>query len=196
MGLDSIDSYFLDNKNISKNLVCSKNKTIINKIHITSHYIYAIIDYYTKWANMLKDKVFLTSTDTTMGFVSQNKDKLNDIKKRSKDKKFIVAINSFDALKKITRVPCNYKKMVRRSIKTTFIVKNESFRVIDEKHHSMLLDRLKWAYTTSANLSGNAYDEEFAKENADVVVYPLESKNAKASAIFKLGIRNIKRLRG
>ncbi|CUV65482.1 conserved hypothetical protein [Sulfurovum sp. enrichment culture clone C5] len=168
----------------------------IGKINIIYHYIYDIIGYYKKWANMLKDKVFLTSTDTTIGFISQNRDRLNDIKKRPKDKKFITAMNSFDTLKKITRVPCNYKKMVRRSIKTTFIVKNESFRVINEKHHSMLLDRLKWAYTTSANLSGDIYNEEFAKENADVVVYPLKSKNTKASAIFKLGISNIKRFRG
>lgn len=50
MGLDSIDGFFLDNKNISKNFVCPKNKTMINKIHITSHYIYAIIGYDKKWA--------------------------------------------------------------------------------------------------------------------------------------------------
>ncbi len=38
---------------------------------------------------------------------------------------------------------------------------DNSYRVIQDKHHLLLLDRLKWAYTTSANLSGETYDEDF-----------------------------------
>ncbi len=144
---------------------------------------------------MLKDKVFLTSTDTTIGFVSQNSDKLNEIKQRPKEKKFIKAVNSLDTLKSMTRVPDMHKKMVRRAQKSTFIIKGKSFRVINDKHHLLLLDRLQWAYTTSANLSGKEYDEIFAVQNADIVIYPLDPKNTKASQIFKLGTKKIKRLR-
>lgn len=144
---------------------------------------------------MLKDKVFLTSTDTTIGFVSQNSDKLNEIKQRPKEKKFIKAVNSLDTLKSMTRVPDMHKKMVRKAQKSTFIMKGESFRVINDEHHLLLLDRLQWAYTTSANLSGKEYDEIFAVQNADIVIYPLDPKNTKASQIFKLGTKKIKRLR-
>jgi tRNA A37 threonylcarbamoyladenosine synthetase subunit TsaC/SUA5/YrdC len=143
----------------------------------------------------LNQFVFLTSTDTTIGFVSQNMDKLNEIKQRPKDKKFIKALNSLDTLKTFARVPNMHKKRVRRAEKSTFIIKDESFRVINDKKHLLLLDKLKWAYTTSANQSGKIYDEEFAKENADVLIYPLDKKNTKASQIFKLGNKKIRRLR-
>jgi tRNA A37 threonylcarbamoyladenosine synthetase subunit TsaC/SUA5/YrdC len=145
--------------------------------------------------NMLKDKVFLTSTDTTIGFVSQNSDKLNNIKQRPKDKKFIKAVNSLDTLKSMTRVPDMHKKMVRRATKSTFIIKDESFRVINDEHHLLLLDRLQWAYTTSANLSGKEIDVQFALQNADIIIYPLNEKRSKASQIFRLGTKKIKRLR-
>lgn len=143
---------------------------------------------------MLKDKVFLTSTDTTTGFVSQNSDRLNEIKQRPKDKKFIKALNSFDTLKSITRIPIMHKKRVRRAEKSTFIIKDESFRVVKDKCHLLLLDRLKWAYSTSANPSGRGYDEDFAYKNADIIVVPLR-QNGQASSLFKLGKRKIKRLR-
>ena len=44
---------------------------------------------------MLKDKVFLTQTDTTIGFVSQNTDRLTAIKQRSPHKYYIKAVNSY-----------------------------------------------------------------------------------------------------
>lgn len=144
---------------------------------------------------MLKNKIFLTSTDTTIGFISQDSDRLNKIKQRSNEKKFIKALDSLDTLKVFTRVQNVHKKMVRRAKKTTFIIKDDSYRVVDGAHHHLLLlGRLKWAYTTSANQSGKAYDEAFAKENADVIIYPLaEGKNA--SKIYKLGKNSIKKIR-
>ena len=69
-----------------------------------------------------------------------------------------------------------------------------SFRVIKDSHHLLLLNRLKWAYTTSANLSNQPYKEEFAKEVADVIVTPL-IENKSASNIYKLGKYTIKRIR-
>jgi tRNA A37 threonylcarbamoyladenosine synthetase subunit TsaC/SUA5/YrdC len=143
---------------------------------------------------VLKNKVFLTSTDTTIGFISQNSDRLNEIKQRSNEKKFIKALDSLDTLKVFTRVQNAHKKMLRRAKKTTFIIKDTSYRVVDDAHHLLLLNRLKWAYTTSANLSGKVYDEDFAKENADVIIYPLKEGKS-TSAIYKLGKNNIKKIR-
>ena len=144
---------------------------------------------------MLNDKVFLTQTDTTIGFVSQNKAKLDEIKNRPSHKHYIKAVNSLKTLKFFTRVPKEHKNRVRRSIKTTFIMPNaHSYRLIQDKHHLLLLKRLKWAYTTSANLSGEAYDEKFAKENADVIIEPLQTSQ-KASTIYRLGKKTIKKVR-
>jgi tRNA A37 threonylcarbamoyladenosine synthetase subunit TsaC/SUA5/YrdC len=143
----------------------------------------------------MKDKVFLTQTDTTIGFVSQNADKLTQIKQRPPHKHYITAVNSLETLKVFTRVPQKHKNRVRRARKTTFVMPNgHSFRLIKDKHHLLLLDRLKWAYTTSANLSNEAYDESFAREMADVIIEPLK-KTDQASKIYRLGNYSIKRIR-
>ena len=144
---------------------------------------------------MLKDKVFLTQTDTTIGFVSQNAEKLTTIKQRPPHKHYIKAVNSLDTLQTFTRIPTQHKNRVRRAKKTTFIMPNtHSYRVIQDKHHLLLLNRLQWAYTTSANLSNESYDEKFARENTDVVIEPLND-TTHTSTIYKLGIYTIKRIR-
>ena len=144
---------------------------------------------------MFKDLVFLTQTDTTIGFVSQNADKLTEIKQRLPHKHYIKAVNSLHTLQTFTRVPNKHKNRVRRAKKTTFVMPNfHSYRVIQDKHHLLLLDRLRWAYTTSANLSNKAYDEAFAKEMTDVIIEPLHSTE-KASHIYKLGKNRLKRIR-
>lgn len=144
---------------------------------------------------MLKDKVFLTQTDTTIGFISQDANKLTAIKQRPPHKHYIKAVNSLQTLKTFTRVPYKHKNRVRRSHKTTFILPNTySYRVIKSTHHLLLLNRLQWAYTTSANLSYQDYDETFAKEHADIIIEPLKG-NKKTSSIFKLGKSTIKRIR-
>jgi len=148
-----------------------------------------------KKRKMLNDKVFLTQTDTTIGFVSQNAQKLTQIKQRPPHKYYIKAVNSLQILKTFTRVPSSHKNRVRRSTKTTFIMPDgHSYRVVRDTHHLLLLDRLKWAYTTSANLSNTPYDENFAKEAADVLITPLK-QNKQASNIFKLGKQTIQRIR-
>jgi tRNA A37 threonylcarbamoyladenosine synthetase subunit TsaC/SUA5/YrdC len=144
---------------------------------------------------MLKDKVFLTQTDTTIGFVSQNANKLTAIKQRPPHKHYIKAVNSLQTLKSFTRVPSRHKNAVRRAKKTTFIMPDGlSYRVVKDKYHLLLLDRLTWAYTTSANMSNEDYDEDFARKAADVVVEPL-LKTKQASNIFKLGKTTLKRIR-
>ena len=144
---------------------------------------------------MLKDKVFLTQTDTTIGFVSQDTKKLTQIKQRPPRKHYIKAVNSLQTLTTFTRVPQKHKNRVRRSKKTTFIMMNgQSYRVIQDEHHLLLLNRLKWAYTTSANLSDQPYDENFTKKVADVIIEPLNQTHI-SSSIYKLGKQTMKRIR-
>ena len=139
--------------------------------------------------------VFLTQTDTTIGFVSQNKNKLTFIKKRPPYKHYITAVNTLSTLKNFTRIPTKYKNRVRRSKKTTFIMPNShSYRVIDDTHHLLLLNRLKWAYTTSANLSNQQYNESFTKNVANIIVEPLKQVKV-PSNIFKLGKYTLQRIR-
>jgi len=142
-----------------------------------------------------QDKVFLTQTDTTIGFVSQNADRITTIKQRPPHKHYIKAVNSLNTLTESVRVPKVHKNRVRRAKKTTFIMPDgQSYRVIQDKHHLLLLDRLKWAYTSSANLSGDSYDEDFAKKAADVIIEPLIGTK-QASHIYKLGLKKLRKIR-
>ena len=144
---------------------------------------------------MLNKQVFLTQTDTTIGFVSQNAERLTAIKQRPPHKFYIKAVNSLQTLKTFTRVPSSHKNRVRRAKRTTFILPNgHSYRVIKDTHHLLLLNRLNWAYTTSANLSNQPYDEDFAKEKADIIIAPLK-QNAQASTIYKITHSAIQRIR-
>lgn len=144
---------------------------------------------------MFQNQVFLTQTDTTIGFISQSADRLTSVKQRLPNKHYIRAVNSLQTLQMFTRVPNNYKKEVRRAKRTTFIMPNgQSFRLIRDKHHLLLLNRIQWAYTTSANLSGSTYDESFAKSVADIDITPLKSTQ-QASTILKIGKRKQQRIR-
>jgi len=140
----------------------------------------------------MQNKVFLTSTDTAIGFLSKNVLSLDRAKKRAKGKKYITALPSLKNLTK--RVPTKHKNLIRRSKKTTFIIdKNFSFRVVQNKNHNLLLKRLGWAYTSSANESGKEYDYNYAYKKADIIIYPL--KNSSPSTILKLGKRKVKKVR-
>ena len=45
-------------------------------------------------------KIYLTQTDTTVGFLSQDYKKLNKIKKRPFNKKILIEVDSLNTLKK------------------------------------------------------------------------------------------------
>jgi len=140
----------------------------------------------------LNKTIFLTSTDTAIGFLSKNASSLDKAKKRAKGKKYITALPSLKNLTK--RVPTKHKNLIRRSKKTTFIIdKNFSFRVVKDKNHNLLLKRLGWVYTSSANKSGKEYDFNYAYKKADIIIYPL--KNSSASTIYRLGKTKIKKVR-
>jgi len=138
-------------------------------------------------------RVFLTNTDTTIGFISKSSKALDNAKKRASNKKYIEALPYFKALKK--RTPKIHRKLIRKSNKATFIISQDySFRVVKDHRHNLLLKRLKRAYSSSANASNQAYHLNYAYSNADIIVYPLKEQNT-PSKIYKLGKTKLKRLR-
>ena len=139
--------------------------------------------------------VILTQTDTTVGFLSQDEKKLQEIKSRDSKKPFIKVYNNFKAYTFNNRVDNQHKNLIRRSKKTTFIVKNRAFRVAKTDLHSSFLQN-EWNYSTSANESGKKFDRVFCEEKADIII---EDKNSlyegEASKLYKLNAQKIRRLR-
>ena len=150
---------------------------------------------------MLRDRwsreVFLTPTDTTIGFISKSSSRLDIVKKRQSDKEYITALSSLKQLKLETRVPQKYKNRVRRANKSTFIFPNgNSYRLVKNLQHKNLIDKLGLSYTTSANISGGEYNRIFAEESADIIIsFHKSDKNSKASEIFKITTKSIKKIR-
>lgn len=143
-------------------------------------------------------KVYLTQTDTTVGFLSNDDKKLTAIKQRPQTQKILQVVDSFATLKTNVRVPQKFKKLVRKAKNTTFIYPNQlSFRVVDSsnRHHDFI-KKFKTMYSTSANLTQHCFDVNFAKEHADVMV---EDQNgfyeAQSSQLIKLSCTKIKKLR-
>ncbi len=144
----------------------------------------------------IEDVVFLTQTDTTIGFVSQNRERLDSIKQRPSHKYYIKALPSLEKLKEFTRVPNTHKNRVRRAKRSTFIFPNgHSYRIIRDKKHLKLISKLGWAYTTSANLSNESYDKKFAISKADEIVGSLQSERGMPSQIYKINNYSIKKIR-
>lgn len=144
----------------------------------------------------MKNSLYLTQTDTTIGFVSQNTSKIDHAKQRLPNKHYIRVVNSLKTLQTFTRVPTLHKNRVRRAKQTTFIMPNgRSFRVVKETKHNLLLDRLKWLYSSSANLSGAEYNETYAKEATEVLVsFPLKRQGT-ASTIVRFSHTKMKVIR-
>jgi tRNA A37 threonylcarbamoyladenosine synthetase subunit TsaC/SUA5/YrdC len=144
----------------------------------------------------MKNRLYLTQTDTTIGFVSQDPKKIDRAKRRLPNKHYIRVLDSFETLKRFSRVPNAHKNRVRRSKKTTFIMPNGlSFRVVKGSEHNILLNKINWLYSSSANLSGADYNEQYAKDNAEVIVtFPIE-KVGMASTIYLLGQTKLKLIR-
>ncbi|WP_331775195.1 Sua5/YciO/YrdC/YwlC family protein [Sulfurospirillum sp. 1612] len=142
-------------------------------------------------------QVYLTQTDTTVGFLSQNSTQLAQIKQRDKKKPFLMSVDSLRTLKTLTRVRNIHKKMIRRATKTTFVFSNTlAIRVVKDPTHLRFLKKIKWAYSTSSNASGQAFDLPFALRHADVILYTKSGFEEKeASCIIKCGRISKRRLR-
>ena len=142
-------------------------------------------------------ETLLAQTDTTVGFLSQDEIKLSSIKLRAKDKPFLKIYRDLRTLKKeFRRVPNSKKNLLRRSKKTTFIVKNQAFRVVDLNINSHIIREYKWFYSTSANKAGHNYDRDFCENSVDIVI---ENRDGlyenQASTILKINNKKIEKLR-
>jgi len=146
---------------------------------------------------MNPNKIYLIQTDTTVGFLSQNKLKLNKIKNRPLNRPILKEVESLEVLKKFVRIPNIHKKRIRRAKKTTFIFPNgESFRVVKDEKHLEFLRKFKWMYSTSANYHGKKFDENWAREKADIVVEDERGLfEGKASSIYKISKHKIIKVR-
>ncbi|QOY55905.1 hypothetical protein HUE87_09165 [Candidatus Sulfurimonas marisnigri] len=139
--------------------------------------------------------VILTQTDTTVGFLSQDSDKLYEIKSRPTTKPFIIVYKDFkNFLLNANRVPQNKKLLVRRSKKTTFIIKNRAFRVVDTKLNSQILRDLSWNYSTSANETQKKFDRVFCESKADIIIEDKSGLNENSSSSL-VKINRLKRRR-
>jgi tRNA A37 threonylcarbamoyladenosine synthetase subunit TsaC/SUA5/YrdC len=142
------------------------------------------------------ESVILTQTDTTVGFLSQNKKKLDIIKGRPPHKPYLINFLDFATLKQHVRIPNKRKKELRRAKKTTYIVNNQAFRVATPPTKSILFRKYKWFYSTSANKSGASFLLDFAIQKADIIIknhYGLKENTP--SKIFKINTCKKIRLR-
>ena len=145
----------------------------------------------------LSVSVILTQTDTTVGLLSQDDKKLQEIKSRKASKPFIKVYKNFKTLLASGhRIPNKYKNNIRRSKKTTFIVKNRAFRVADVSLDSQILKDSSWHYSTSANESGKNFDRDFCVEKADIIIENKDrlSQNS-SSSLYKINHKKRKKIR-
>ena len=141
--------------------------------------------------------IILTQTDTTVGFLSQNEIKLQNIKLRDSSKPFIKVYKDFKTFSdEGNRVPNSKKALVRRSRRATFIINNISFRVAEYKKDSSILRNLIWSYSTSANESGKQFDRDFCESKADIIIEDKEGlREQSSSSLYRVNSKKIKRLR-
>ena len=141
--------------------------------------------------------VILTQTDTTVGFLSQDNLKLQEIKSRQSDKPFIKVYKNLKSFSENgKRVPNSKKSLLRRSKKTTFIVKNSAFRIANYILDSSILRNSDWNYSTSANESGKNFDREFCESKADIIIENKDSLyEGNPSSLYKMNSKKMERLR-
>lgn len=142
--------------------------------------------------------VYLTHTDTTVGFLSSSDKKLCGAKQRNPKHKILQVVNNYNTLNKYVRVPKKHKKFIRKAKTTTIIYPNKlAFRVVSQNSsHQNFLKKFNTMYSTSANKTKNTFDAKYAQENSDVIVY---TKNiffeTNASSIYKINKYKIKKIR-
>jgi len=138
--------------------------------------------------------IILAQADTTVGFISQDAKKLASIKSRPQSKPFIKIYNSLLACE--SRIPHAKRKFLRRAKKTTFIVKNQAFRIVPHAKSSQILRDISWHYSTSANESGKKFSIEFCEDKADIIIEDsFGLKELQASKLIKLNNKKLRRLR-
>ncbi len=142
------------------------------------------------------DRVLLAQTDTTVGFLSQDAKRLEKIKMRPNNKPFLKVYADLRYLRHDLRIPLGHRRRIRHSEKTTFIVKNQAFRLVQEGEHARLIRPYGWLYSTSANESGKTYDPLFCRSAADWIVEDARGLHESTpSKIYKLGRTRTQKLR-
>ena len=141
--------------------------------------------------------IILAQTDTTVGFLSANDKSLQEVKSRPLTKQFLKVYPSFEAFKADgNRVPQKYKSFVRRSEKTTFVIKNRASRVVKNNPHLQMLQKYPWLYSTSANKSGHEFDKDFCIRKSDIIIEDSRGLQENIpSTLYKLSNTNRKKIR-
>ncbi len=141
--------------------------------------------------------VYLAQTDTTVGFLSSNSKQLSYIKQRDPNQKILQTVDSLQTLQTLQRVPNKFKKLVRRSKKTTFIYANKkAFRVVANGEHHQFLKKFHTLYSTSANITQQEFHLETALNKSDIVIYTnKEFCEKSASKIYKLSNQKLQKIR-
>lgn len=141
--------------------------------------------------------VFLAQTDTTAGFLSTSKERLNAIKKRPLHQKILLTMSSLSYLHHTGRIPKDHKRLVRRAKATSFVAPNgNAFRIVHSPEHCQFLRYFGALYSTSANPTKQPFDLSWAIAQSDIIV--LDSRGIYESApskILQLGRKKIKTLR-
>lgn len=142
------------------------------------------------------NKILLVQTDTTVGFLSQDAQRLERVKMRLGNKPFLKVYADLKNLSRDIRVPAIHKHRIRHSRKTTFVVKDQAFRYVQDKNHAPFIKPYGWFYSTSANESGKHYNREFCAAAADWIVEDYRGLyEAEASSIYRLGLTSLQKLR-
>ena len=142
--------------------------------------------------------IYLTQTDTTVGFLSNDDKKLSGAKQRDNKQKILQVVSNYKSLNNLVRVPKKHKKFIRRAKTTTIIYPNKlAFRVVNSNSsHQKFLQKFNVMYSTSANKTKNTFNESYAINNSDIIVYTKENfVEKKASSIYKINKQKIKKIR-
>lgn len=142
--------------------------------------------------------VYLVQTDTTVGFSSSNDEKLSNVKQRPTSQKILQTVDSFKTLNENTRVPKEFRRIVRKSNKTTFIYPNKkSFRVVSQKSNFYdFIHKFNILYSTSANKTGEKFEKGFSFANSDILVFTKDNFfESMSSKIIKINKTSIKKIR-
>jgi tRNA A37 threonylcarbamoyladenosine synthetase subunit TsaC/SUA5/YrdC len=154
--------------------------------------------YNTKREELNSSLIYLTQTDTTVGFLSSNDKKLSGVKQRDTKQKILQVVSNYKSLTKLVRIPKKHKKFIRRAKTTTIIYPNKlAFRVVScNSSHQNFLQKFDVMYSTSANKTKNNFNAEYAINNSNVIVYSIENFVEKqASSIYKINKQKIKKIR-
>ena len=146
---------------------------------------------------MNPNKLYLTQTDTTVGFLSNDSYRLSIAKDREAKQPFLICVDTFAKLKNLTHIPKHHRKKIRRSSKISFLYPNKkAIRVIKEFPHARFLKGFDFLYTTSANKNRERFELNYALSQADIIIKDQHSLyEGKSSHIIKLGKKQIQKLR-